>query len=228
MRKLSELRYDGDHEHEHIAIADYPTVPSSVRGGPTYEVALLFPLQGHWGEGDYLRLTKKLVELVSGRIELLPVPTIFHQLIAAYLMKCVEAYLAKSGTPGLVLLAPLPVRLYEGTMREPDVVYVRPERFANTRQQPNGADLVMEVVSPGAENRERDLVEKRRDYAQAGIPEYWIIDPEHSNITVLALDAGVYREPGVVHPGNRAISALLPGFEVDVQAAFAVGEGTRP
>ncbi|HEX3314499.1 MAG TPA: Uma2 family endonuclease [Gemmataceae bacterium] len=154
------------------SIGDYPTVPASVRGGPTFEVALLFPLQGHWSEGDYLSLkTKKLVELVNGRIEVLPVPTIFHQLIAAYLMKCLEAYLAKFGTPGLVVLAPLPVQLFEGTMREPDVVYVRPERFVNTRQQPNGADLVMEVVSPGTENRERDLVEKRRDYARAGISE---------------------------------------------------------
>ena len=43
---------------------------------------------------------------------------------------------------------------------------------------PSGADLVMEVVSGGREDRKRDLVTKRRDYARANIPEYWIVDPQ--------------------------------------------------
>jgi Uma2 family endonuclease len=207
---------------------EIPSVPASPRGGPTFEVASLFPLQGFWTEGDYLSLkTNKLVELVDGFIEVLPVPTIFHQLIAAYLMKCVEAFLEKSGTAGLVVLAPMPVRLFPGTMREPDVVYLRPERIVDTRRQPNGADLVMEIMSPGSENRERDLVDKRRDYSQAGIQEYWIVDPESTNITVLELAEGAYREHGVFGRGTRASSKILHGLEVSVDALFAAGEGKR-
>jgi Uma2 family endonuclease len=212
-----------------VEISEIPVFPASPRGGPTFEVASLFPLQGFWSEGDYLSLkTKKFVELVDGSIEVLPAPTIFHQLVAAYLMKCVEAFLKNSGMAGLVVLAPMPVRLFPGTMREPDVVYLRPERITNTRQQPDGADLVMEVVSPGAENRERDFVDKRRDYAQAGIQEYWIVDPEGMNITILALSKDSYREHGVFSRGTSATSVLLRGLDVNVDAVFSAGEGKQP
>jgi Uma2 family endonuclease len=107
-----------------------------------------------------------------------------------------------------------------GRFREPDIVYLRPGR-GEFRGQPEGADLVMEVVSEGEENRRRDLEEKRRDYAQAGIPEYWIVDPESRRVTVLALEQGTYREHGVFGPGNAASSVLLPGFSVSVTDLFA-------
>ena len=52
----------------------------------------------------------------------------------------------------------------------------------------NGADLVMEVVSD--KNRPHDIKKKRIEYAKAGIPEYWIIDPKKETITVLVLKGG--------------------------------------
>ena len=82
----------------------------------------------------------------------------------------------------------------------------------------------MEVVSEGEENRERDLVIKRREYAAAGIAEYWIIDPRDQRVTVLALDAGAYRVHGEFSPGRTATSVLLPGFEVEVDSVFAAGQ----
>ena len=45
------------------------------------------------------------------------------------------------------------------------------------------------MVSDGEENRKRDLVTKREEYAQASIPEYWIVDPALKTITVLQLPA---------------------------------------
>jgi Uma2 family endonuclease len=77
----------------------------------------------------------------------------------------------------------------------------------------------MEVVS--ADKSGRDLVEKRAEYAAAGIPEYWIVNPLHCTITVLTLEGVTYREHGVFAPGARATSVLLAGFAVDVRAAFA-------
>ena len=59
--------------------------------------------------------------------------------------------------------------------------------------------LVVEVVSPGEpgeENYDRDYVEKRREYAARGIPEYWIVDPTHRIVMVLVLKGEVYRELG--------------------------------
>ena len=67
----------------------------------------------------------------------------------------------------------------------------------------DGADLVMEVVSGDPESRERDHARKRLDYAQAGIPEYWIVDPQEKQITVLSLHRGEYRIHAEAHSGQR-------------------------
>jgi Uma2 family endonuclease len=83
----------------------------------------------------------------------------------------------------------------------------------------------MEVVSEGEQNRERDLVIKRQEYFLARIEEYWIIDPEEMKITVLVPGPDSYRVHGEFKVGNLAASLLLPGFTVDVAAAFAAGEG---
>lgn len=67
---------------------------------------------------------------------------------------------------------------------------------------------------------EPDLVDKRRDYAEAGIPEYWIVDPRGETITVLRLRRGAYLEQGVYRRGAAASSPLLAGFAADVAAVF--------
>jgi len=78
----------------------------------------------------------------------------------------------------------------------------------------------MEVVSE--DDRRRDLETKRGEYARAGIPEYWIVDPQQGEITVLALDGENYIEHARFPRGQRAASRLLPGFEIEVTAALAV------
>jgi Uma2 family endonuclease len=82
----------------------------------------------------------------------------------------------------------------------------------------------MEVVSPGPQNRERDLEVKRLEYARAGIAEYWIVDPELRAITVLNLAGDTNQVAGDYRSGQAAVSVLLPGFAVPVEAAFQAGE----
>ncbi len=96
----------------------------------------------------------------------------------------------------------------------------------NDPRYPEGADLAMEVVSEGEEDRHRDLVIKRQEYATAGITEYWIVDPREPRITVLTLEGQAYRVHGIFTPGERATSILLPGFEVDVEAVFNAERAT--
>ncbi len=151
-------------------------------------------------------------------------PTPSLQLIVDFLFTLLKAFVAVHAT-GRVFFAPLPVRLWAGQFREPDLVYLRPERLRDLHRQPNGADLTMEIVSPGEENRERDLEIKRQEYAQAGIAEYWIVDPQERRITVLTLDGAAYRTHGVFGAGTQATSILLSGFGVSVDAVFAAGEG---
>jgi Uma2 family endonuclease len=120
---------------------------------------------------------------------------------------------------GKVLVAPLRLRIRPRKFREPDLLLLCDAK--DPRRQDRywrGADLVLEVVSP--ERPEYDLIEKRRDYAELGIPEYWIVDPQAETITVLRLEGGAYGEHGVFGRGTVAESPLLPGLTVSVDAVF--------
>ena len=145
-------------------------------------------------------------------------PTTSHQVIAFFLCGLLNAFASQRGL-GLTLPAPLRVRVRAAKYREPDVVFMLAEHLVRVGEQYwEGADLVMEVVSN--DDRRRDLETKRREYAMAGIPEYWIVDPQTNSITVLTLDSDHYVEHGVFASGTKAVSKLLPGFEVEVAAVF--------
>lgn len=77
---------------------------------------------------------------------------------------------------------------------------------------------MVEIVSP--DYPKRDTEEKRRDYAEAGIPEYWVVNPLNDTITVLVLEGEAYGEAGVFGRSERAVSTLLSGFEVSVDEVF--------
>jgi Uma2 family endonuclease len=194
--------------------------PASGTPELTWAVAQLFPLQGQWTEEDYLALhTNHLVEVSDGVLEVLPMPTESHQSIVAYLYGALLAFVAPRRL-GKVLFAPLRVRLWQGTIREPDVVFMLEEhRDRRAEKYWQGADLVIEVVS--ADDPQRDLERKPVEYARGGIPEYWIVNPFTETITVLGLDGGRYVAHGEFRKGEKARSALLEGFEVDVAAAPA-------
>jgi Uma2 family endonuclease len=199
-------------------------VRESSKPEPAWDVARLFPAQGYWSEADYFSLpTNRRVELADGSIEVLPMPTTEHQLILLFLLDGLRAF-ANSHTPklGTALFAGIPVRLRENKYREPDVVFVLAEHTSRIGNDYwDGADLVMEVVSES--NRRHDLVTKRDEYARAGIPEYWIVDPEEETITVFVLKhrRKSYVEHGTFAKGTRATSKILPGFSVDVSETFS-------
>jgi Uma2 family endonuclease len=198
--------------------------PTPICPEPAWEVALLFPSQGAWSEADYFALdTNRLVELVDGKLEVLPMPTFSHQFILTYLYEILTSYL-KVRKLGRVLLAPLPTRIRANTVREPDLMYFSAIRLKGIGKYPTGADLVMEIVSEGADAHERDYKDKRKDYAQLGIPEYWIVDPQTERITVLVLKGKQYRVHGEFAPGQQATSVLLDGFAADVSAVFDAGK----
>jgi Uma2 family endonuclease len=180
----------------------------------------MFPLQGGWSVEDYLRLDGGLlVEYTDGFIRVLPMPSLLHQWIVRFLFRLLDDFVTPRQL-GEVLLAPLPIAVTGSKYREPDILFLRPERIGSWKGQPAGADLVMEVVSEGRESYERDYVEKRADYAAAGIAEYWIVDPQERKITVLTLAGEAYHEHGVFVAGAKASSLLLPGFVCGVSDVF--------
>ena len=197
----------------------------SAPGTPTWEMARFYPAQGNWTEEEYLALdTNHLIEFDHGVLEFLPMPTTSHSLLVRFLFRLLDEFVQHRKL-GEALFAPCRVRISEATHREPDLLFV-PKGGKLQKMHTEDAALVMEVVSEGTENRDRDLVKKRHDYAAAGIPEYWIVDPQTQSVTVLTLPEGGtdYAIHGEFKPGETASSVLLEGFTVDVTACFAAAE----
>lgn len=196
--------------------------PDRIDGEPAWEIARLFPLQGSWTEEEYLALGgNHLVEFCDGRVEVLPMPTDFHQRILAFLYRHFYSAIEAAGR-GTVLFAPLRVKLWEGRIREPDLVVLLTEsEHLGSQKFWRGADLAVEIVSD--DDPKRDLQTKREEYARAGIREYWIVDPRDSTIRVLSLVAQSepYAEVALARPGECVASRLLPDITVDVEAVFA-------
>ncbi len=192
---------------------------------PAWEIALLFADQGELSEDTYLdvtRSTRNLVEFTDGQIEFLPMPTKKHQKLVWWLAREVETVAARH--PGSEFVtAPYKLRIRPGKYREPDVLLLLgTSSHKALNDYATGADLVIEVVS--ADDPGRDYQRKRLDYAEAGVGEYWIVDPQAEKVTVLTLSDGTYRERGTFGAGEVATSVLLAGFTVDVSACLAAGE----
>ena len=178
------------------------------------------PPQGCWNEVDYLWLTdrcNRLVEFADGCIEELREPTDSHQSILMLLFRLFDQRVRTEN--GIALVAPLRLRIREGRFREPDLMVLLDA--TDSRRQDRywlGADIVVEVVSP--DDPERDYGQKRADYADLRIPEYWIVDPQAAKITVLTFDRDGYIDHGVFGPGDVATSAVLSGFELPASNVF--------
>lgn len=179
---------------------------------PAWEIALLFPDQGKWSVQDFLGLDAgRHVEFADGSVEFQPMPDEKHQAIVFFLVRALKTLAA--GVGGKATMAPFPVRLWADKFREPDVVFMKSANLERcTRRFWDGADLVIEVLSDS--NRDLDLHRKPGEYARAGIPEYWIVDPQERSITILVLSGESYTTHGVLRDGQSATSTVLDGFEV--------------
>ena len=182
----------------------------------------VMPRQGTWADEQYLAMTdhtNRLIEFTDGRLEPLPMPTDRHQAILAFLYEAFAAFVRPRG--GKVRFAPLRLQIRRGKFRVPDLLLLR---LATDPRRQNrfwtGADLACEVVSP--DKPSRDLIDKRNDYAEGGVPEYWIVNPENETITILTLRDGSYVDAGTLPRGKSAASTKLEGFAVDVTDVFNV------
>ena len=206
-----------------------PSRPSR-RGEAPWEILPMLPRQGSWSVDLYrsIEFRGPFVEFNDGYLEVLPMPDWMHQAIAFVLAKRLDRF-EIGGATGRVVQPPFNLKTTDETYRHPDLMYLAPASAGRFRQDYwDYADLVVEVLSEGKKDRERDLVEKRAEYAAAGIPEYWIVDPVARTILVLSLDGTAYREAGTYGEADVARSVALPGFAVDVGRLFVEAQPTPP
>jgi Uma2 family endonuclease len=165
-------------------------------------------------------------ELEDGELLIMPPESDQNLRIASFLL----VYFAQQGIPfyRLRIGTEIVVSGTRTTVRLPDLMVLTEElaialesasRSTVTMDMPP-PQLVVEVVSPGKKNADRDYRYKRSQYQARGIAEYWIIDPIQQRITVLSLVEGLYEE--AVFEGDAAIaSSLLPPLEQGVQLTAA-------
>lgn len=121
--ETSSARHSGL-TRQSVAIMSREHSLTSSHGTPAWEVAHLFPHQGRWTETKFFELhSNRMVELADGFLEILPAPTWLHQLMVKFLTRSAEQAI---GHKGVVLYAPLPIRLFVDTICEPDVMYFAP------------------------------------------------------------------------------------------------------
>ena len=85
------------------------------------------------------------------------------------------------------------------------------------------ASIPRHTMSEDKESEKRDWEDKRADYERAGIPEYWVIDPQKGSVTLFALKQGRYAIHAEGRTGQKVSSALLPGLDIDVDAVMRAG-----
>lgn len=171
--------------------------------------------------------TEKLYELFNGELIEVPPESGFNVEIANLIFATLLPIVGPRRLRGHGL--ELEVR-GEPRNRYPDFTVIHPEQVdplkrRNTLRLSMGPPvLVIEVVSPGEVQRNRDYVAKRGQYQDLGIPEYWIVDPQTATVLVLALRDGVYEELVTLSGGDRLQSFQLGVLDTTAAALFTAAD----
>lgn len=172
--------------------ADYLLMPE---GGPRYQLI----------EGDLLQMTA---------------PNRFHQEIVGNLHALLWLYLRQNPI-GKVFVSPFDAYLDDINVLQPDLLYVSNQRLERLSKRgiEGGPDLVVEVLSPSTEKL--DAGPKRRVYANHGVQELWLINPD--TLTINVYRDNLAAEPVADLSGDAVLqSPLLTNFSLKAQEVFAV------
>lgn len=142
--------------------------------------------QKRWTYAEFARLPESgstRYEIIDDELYVTPGPGRRHQQIVIRLASALHVFAESTGV-GEVYVSPFDVLFGEGDYVEPDILFVRKERTeVVTERGIDGApDLVVEVLSPSTESRDRGI--KLERYRHFGVPECWIVDPEGQTIEV--------------------------------------------
>ena len=167
---------------------------------------------------EFLELpeSNQIVQLIHGEVLMSPSATLLHQRLVLAIAK----YFSKIIPDGEVFIAPLDVYIGEGIVVQPDVFWVSEKNtqcaVIDDRYWRGAPDLVVEVLSPS--NAQLDWGDKFEIYQQYSVREYWLVDQQALFVHVFRLENGKFARQGVFGKGQRFVSAVLNGHEVDVTA----------
>lgn len=169
-------------------------------------------------------LDDKRYELIDGELYVSTQPSWQHQSVCTQATSLLDRWSVEADN-GITLFAPGVVFAQDEAVA-PDVVWVSKERMPHVLA-PDGRlraapDLVIEVLSPGTENEQRDRETKLAVYSHRGVREYWIVDWKQRSLDIYQRgEDAALRHVATLYAQDTLHSPLLPGFACQVARLFA-------
>ena len=149
-------------------------------------------------------------------------PSAYHQLILIELCRQIANYL--SGKPCKVFPAPYDVRLFyeedenDGTVVQPDITIICDPKKRGSEGGRGAPDFIAEILSPS--NTAIEMERKFQLYREAGVREYWVINPEHKALSVYNFKDGAIF-PSTYRSADTAKISIFPDLEIKLESVFA-------
>jgi Uma2 family endonuclease len=162
-------------------------------------------------------------ELIEGELFVSRSPSLRHQSVSGNFFHSIKTYLIENpigeiwATPGVIFSE------FSGVI--PDLVFVSHQRrneIAAGDRITGAPNLVIEIVSPGAENERRDRLAKRQLYGKHGVKEYWIVDFEKRPIEVYLLQGQTLQLQSHLTEKDEITSSVLPGYRAKVETILSL------
>ena len=182
-----------------------------------------FDEKGRYTYADYLKWEgPQRYELINGEVFQMASPSVAHQVLQAELLAEFVVWLR--GKPCRAIGAPLDVRLFpkedksDNTVVQPDLLVVCDKSKLDSGAVNGPPDLIIEIVSPS--NTHSELFRKFYYYLEAGVREYWVIDPEIKKVNMHIYENGHYIS--TAYKDNARIPVtILPGFEISLEELWS-------
>ncbi len=161
----------------------------------------------------------KRYELIHGEVHLTPSPTTKHQFALQNLSRSLDPFVFKHRL-GEIFVAPLDVRLSRDTAVQPDLIFISNSRASIIKENyiDGAPDLVVEILSPSTAAHDRAT--KLALYAEAGVPEVWLLETVAKTVEVLKLQGKKYLVDSALAGEQKLTSSQFPGWELPLTDLF--------
>ena len=169
---------------------------------------------------DYLQTSDELrYELLNGELVMAPAPLLYHQFILRKLLNAMSDHVDEHKL-GELFCSPADVVLSDTDVVQPDILYVSSQRshILKPESVQGAPDLVVEILSPSTAELDRTL--KLDLYAEHGVKEYWIVDPDSRTITVLLRGESRFEVSGIFGEDQFLNSTTLKGLSFALAEIF--------
>ncbi len=159
-------------------------------------------------------------EIIEGELYVSRAPGYEHQYSCGRLFKFIDDWNEETGL-GAVFVGPGLVFAEDDDVI-PDVIWISRERFKRGRDKAGhfviAPELVIEVLSPGKPNEDRDRRAKLKLYSRRGVQEYWIVNWMAQQVEIYRRERGRLKQTKTLLLGDAIESPLLPGFSCQVKS----------